>query len=251
MIRQDMDNNKASNTPEVRTPQWNLLDISLVSAAIIVFFIGAALGTQIFFSVDEAAEITILTSVLLALLEAVVLIFSVYFFGVRRRGYDLKNLGLIVPNSYWMIVGTIIGLMAIPLSALVTITIQISLGKPIENPQLPFLAPEGFSLFGGLMMFVLAGLVVPFAEEIYFRGMLYPWMRDRWGVWPGILLSSLIFGAVHGEFSIAGSAFILGALMAWTFEKSGSLWIAIMIHAINNGVKILMLYIFLGLGLTI
>ena len=87
MIRQDMDNNKASNTPEVRTPQWNLLDISLVSAAIIVFFIGAALGTQIFFSVDEAAEITILTSVHLALLEAVVLIFSVYFFGLLLPTY--------------------------------------------------------------------------------------------------------------------------------------------------------------------
>ena len=100
-------------------------------------------------------------------------------------------------------------------------------------------------------MFLLAGLVVPFAEELYFRGVLYNWMRDRWGIWPAILMSSLIFGIVHGEIAIAISAFILGILIAWAYERSGSLWTAIMIHAINNGVKILMLYIFLGLGLTV
>jgi membrane protease YdiL (CAAX protease family) len=129
--------------------------------------------------------------------------------------------------------------------------IQLIMGMPIENPQLPFLAPQGFSWFGAISMFILAGLVAPFAEELYFRGVFYQWLRQRWGVWPGILVSSLVFGIVHGELSVAGAAFVLGLILAWIYEQSGSLWIAILVHAINNSFKVLALYLFLALGINV
>jgi membrane protease YdiL (CAAX protease family) len=241
--------NNLDNETEVL--QWNTIDVVIISAAIILFFIGAALGTQLLLGLDEPADITLLASIGLAVLEGVVLVFSVYFFGIRRRGFSMHALGLNAPDPRWTVISAVIGMIAIPLSAIVAILVQLALGRPIENTQLPFLAPEGFSWIGGLMMFLLAGLVVPFAEELYFRGVLYNWMRDRWGIWPAILISSLVFGIVHGEIAIAVSAFILGILIAWAYERSSSLWTAIFIHAINNGVKILMLYIFLGLGLAV
>lgn len=248
---QDTQLGNNAHPSEVDTVHWNTLDVILVSSAITLFFLGAALGIRVLFQVDEHAEITILTSILLAALEGTILVGSVYFFGLRRRGYSFHMLGLGTPDLTWTFLGALIGMIAIPLSALIAIAIQLALGRPIENTQLPFLAPEGFSWVGAILMFLLAGLIAPFAEELYFRGVLYKWLRGSWGVWPGILISSLIFGVVHGEISVAGSAFILGVIITWAYERSGSLWIAFLIHAINNGVKIAMLYLFLRLGFTV
>jgi membrane protease YdiL (CAAX protease family) len=232
-------------------PQWRTLDVVLISLVIILAFLTAALGLRSLIQVDEPSENTILLSALLAVLEGIVLVGSVYFVGLRRRGLPWQVAGLQRPSPNWVFVGIVVGIIAIPLSAMIAILIQLAIGVPVENTQLPFLAPEGFTWFGAVSMFVLAGLVAPFAEELYFRGVLYQWMRQRWGVWPGILVSSVIFGAVHGEVSVAGAAFVLGLILAWAYERSGSLWIAILVHAINNGVKILALYLFLALGLAV
>jgi membrane protease YdiL (CAAX protease family) len=149
----------------------------------------------------------------------------------------------------WMLIGLAFGLVLTPLSGLIMLGLQILLGLPLENPQLPFLAPEGFSWFGLASMFLLGGVVVPFAEELYFRGVLYRWLHGRWGLWPGALVSSLVFGAVHGDVPIAGAAFSLGVVLAWIYERSQSLWPAVLIHITNNVIKILALYIFLAFGL--
>jgi membrane protease YdiL (CAAX protease family) len=100
-------------------------------------------------------------------------------------------------------------------------------------------------------MFVLGGIFIPFAEEIFFRGVLYTYLRQHWGFWASAIVSSLIFGAVHGQIAIAGAAAVLGFLLAWIYERSQSLFPAILIHGINNGVKILLLYALLVSGIDI
>ncbi len=44
-----------------------------------------------------------------------------------------------------------------------------------------------------MVLAAIAGI----AEEILFRGVLQPWLENHWGVNAGLLLSNLIFGAVH------------------------------------------------------
>jgi hypothetical protein len=97
-------------------------------------------------------------------------------------------------------------------------------------------------------MFLFGGFVVPLAEEIFFRGLLYRWMRQFWNVWPAIIVSSILFGLLHGEISVAGATFILGIILAWLYERSGSLWPSITIHVINNSLKLLILYTLIALG---
>jgi len=53
-------------------------------------------------------------------------------------------------------------------------------------------------------------------------------------VLPGALLSALIFGAIHFEFFKLVQLSILGVILALLFEKTGSLWSPITLHAINN-----------------
>jgi hypothetical protein len=142
-----------------------------------------------------------------------------------------------------------ISIIVVPLSGLITVVVMLALGLPLENPQLEFIIPPDFSWTSGIALFVLGGILVPIAEEVFFRGVLYRWLRERWGILIGVLVSSFIFGLVHVDIAIAAAAFILGIILALVYEYSKSLWTAILIHAINNSVKIILIYIFFALDI--
>ncbi len=42
-------------------------------------------------------------------------------------------------------------------------------------------------------------IAAPVSEELLFRGLLYTSVRERWGFWPALLLTSTLFAAVHYE----------------------------------------------------
>jgi exosortase E/protease (VPEID-CTERM system) len=84
-------------------------------------------------------------------------------------------------------------------------------------------------------------LAVPFAEELAFRGFLTRrfWMSDtdpsglgRFG-WAAFLLSSVIFGVLHGRLWVAGT--IAGMLFALALYHRRSLGDALLAHAVTNG----------------
>jgi membrane protease YdiL (CAAX protease family) len=91
---------------------------------------------------------------------------------------------------------------------------------------------------------------VPFFEEALFRGVLFTWLDSRLGLWPAVLLSSALFGLAHLRTGLATAAATgaVGVVLALAFHSSGSLWAPILIHAINNGVKVAFLYAFRSSG---
>ena len=233
---------------------WSDIDVLLITIAIISLILAGIVGYRyVADSIQpqgtQNTNITLRLSIGVGILESAVFIGCVYFLGIRRRKLPWSAAGLCPTSADWIVKGILLGLAVIPLSGLITIVIQLSLGKPLGNPQLPFLAPEGFSWTWALSMILLGGLAAPFAEELYFRGVLYPWLRQRWGIWISTLSSALVFAMVHGEVSIAGAAFVLGIILAWSYEQSGSLWPSVLIHALNNSFKIILLYFMLAHGL--
>ncbi len=88
----------------------------------------------------------------------------------------------------------------------------------------------GLAIATGILLIVVA----PVAEEIFFRGFLYQAFRNSFGVWPGAILSGLVFGVIHFEFFKLVQLAILGVILALLFERTQSLWPPIMLHAINN-----------------
>ncbi|HSO27479.1 MAG TPA: CPBP family intramembrane glutamic endopeptidase, partial [Anaerolineales bacterium] len=176
------------------------------------------------------------------------LIGSLFLLGLRRRRWGWERLGLRSFAPVWFLVAFGVGMVVTPLSGIIALVIRRLLALPLESPQLSFLLPQDINLPGGLAMIALAGLVVPLAEELFFRGLLYTWLRGRWGFAPAAAVSALIFGVVHLEPSVAGTAFILGLILAWLYERSGSLWTAVLVHAMNNSIQILLLYALIALG---
>lgn len=239
---------------EENTQTWNFFDLIIILMGIgiifaISFFIFWWLTTLINSNIAVASEPTTAQSLGLAAVEAIALLAGVYFFGLRRLHYSWKDIGFKKINSKWLFATISISIIVIPLSGLITILVMMALGLPLENPQLEFLIPEDFSWISGIGLFILGGIVVPIAEEVFFRGVLYKWLRERWGVFFGVSVSSLIFGLIHIDIAIVATAFVLGIVLALVYEYSDSLWTAILIHIINNSVKIILLYLLFVLGI--
>jgi CAAX protease family protein len=236
---------------EAESP-WNWLDLLLVTIGAGLFILGGSALMRWVINRQEAAghPVPITSSALLsALLEVLSLIGSIYLLGLLRKKKPWSSLGFTQPPAKWVAVAGLIGLVMIPLAGWITIVIQKLLNQPLENPQLEFLLPEHFSWFGICAGFILIGILVPIAEETYFRGMVYTTMRGKWSVGLSLVVSSAYFGLLHGDIALAGMAFILGVILGWVFERSKSLWPSILIHMINNGIKILAIYLFVALGL--
>ena len=90
------------------------------------------------------------------------------------------------------------------------------------------------TLIGSVFIIVV---VAPLCEEIFFRGFLYRIMRGRIGLWPALVINGSLFGSVHltsgGPLAVALIA-PLGFLLCLVYERSGSLYPCIALHALNN-----------------
>jgi membrane protease YdiL (CAAX protease family) len=96
----------------------------------------------------------------------------------------------------------------------------------------------GHGGLGTLAAGVLIVAVAPVSEEIFFRGFIFGGLRSRLSFPAAALIAAAIFGVFH--YTGAGSAAVvpqlafLGFALAWVYEKTGSIYPAIGIHAANN-----------------
>jgi uncharacterized protein len=76
-------------------------------------------------------------------------------------------------------------------------------------------------------------LIGPFAEELFFRGVLTAAFAARLGTFTP-LVSGAIFGAAHLEPRAFPALFVLGALLGWLYMRTRSIWPGVAVHAANN-----------------
>jgi membrane protease YdiL (CAAX protease family) len=97
-----------------------------------------------------------------------------------------------------------------------------------------FSSPSTSSLSGFILLLIVGGGFSPIAEEIFFRGIVYSFLR-RWGIILAILGSAILFSAVHA--AITGVSFIqiIGSLVfAAAYEVEKNLIVPITIHVLGN-----------------
>ena len=100
--------------------------------------------------------------------------------------------------------------------------------------------------FGPLaVQIIMIVIVAPITEEVCFRGMLFGGIRNRLPLWAAALAAGAFFGLLH--FTTGPSAVVpliaLGAIFAVVYEKTGSLWASIIMHAFNNGLALLFIHL--------
>lgn len=105
----------------------------------------------------------------------------------------------------------------------------------------PDTAEKALEKAGGsiVVTIVLAGILGPIAEEIFFRGYVLPGLIKRFGIGRSLLLSSLMFGLFHIDLGAIVPTFVLGLALGWVYLKTGSIWPAIFAHGLHNTVAVL------------
>lgn len=108
-----------------------------------------------------------------------------------------------------------------------------------NDMTLAFLQGTSFSTLL-VNLFVIAFLPA-LGEELLFRGViqkLFIGLTNRKTA--GIILTALLFSALHLQFYGFLPRFALGVLLGFLLEWSGSLWLPIIAHFVNNGAAVIM-----------
>jgi len=98
----------------------------------------------------------------------------------------------------------------------------------------------------GTLGLIVAGLMVmivaPVAEEVFFRGFFYRALRSRFSMIGAAVIDGLLFGVIHYNFESAEALLLLpplallGFIFCVVYEKTGSLFPVIGMHAFNNAI---------------
>lgn len=206
---------------------------------------GNATATTVFGSQIVAQFLYIL------LAEALTLATLAYY--CKRRGLTRRDFGLVKPAM--IDVGWAIGAFVVYFIATATVS-QIAAGLipslDIDQPQ-----DIGFDGAAGIvplsLVFVALVLLAPFTEEVLFRGFLFGAARRYWRYGASVLLTSLLFAALHlggGEqgagllWIAAIDTFILSVALCYVREKTDRIWASVLLHSIKNGIAFTALFIF-------
>lgn len=177
------------------------------------------------------------------------------FIRARMTPRGLRELGVIPARPMADVTfGLLVALAATPLVLgiiQVTVNVGIILGKPapvISHTMLEAMHNADSALTQSLLL-ISAVLVAPLLEEVMFRGLLQTVLvgllgRDR--RWPAVVTASVFFAAVHlgaAEWQTLPGLFILGLILGWLYERSGSLLASITLHAAFNALNVGLLFL--------
>ncbi len=226
--------------PEKKSVSWDIMDIARV--AIIVIFSGYILGAAgslilkpFHFNMDVNLRMMLGTFFIDIIAGAAIL----YFVLVKYRE-KLSSLGIAFESFYKNVLSGIAAYIFImPILILVLIVSMLFLDaigyKPPTQPVFDmFFEEKRRSVIFFLTIFV--SILGPIIEEIFFRGFLYSAVKKRFGALLGVLLSGALFSMLHTNIVGFLPIMILGVLMAFLYEITGSLIASVSVHILHNSI---------------
>lgn len=181
-------------------------------------------------------------------------------FCIRRYGSSLADIGLGRPTGRQIALGVGLGLLLFlvatgleqGLGGLLTHWIgpktAEKLAKFSEALGAGALFAKQPSALAKLLLLIAGAVAAPIGEEVFFRGFLYNALKYRYSVRVAIVVSGLVFAFVHISPLALLVIFPMGMFLAYIYEKTGSLWVTICIHATNNGLAFVLMWLFPNLA---
>jgi uncharacterized protein len=213
--------------------------LTLAGLVSLVILVGSLLYWQLsgrFFDLAETPWPLAISS----LIQTLIILSAVEFGWRRRKGLDWRNLGF-RPVSIKLLV--LVGAAGFILAGAIEFLERLFGIKP--GDLIPALiAPQGFNWLHLVVILLMVGIAAPLAEEVLFRGVLYGWFRKHLGAPLAIISNGAIFGLIHFGYppELMVMVAIMGMLFAWSFERSRSLWVPIVLHAAQNSAVVIAIY---------
>jgi membrane protease YdiL (CAAX protease family) len=164
------------------------------------------------------------------------MLFACWVIGPVKHGVSLGSLGLKLPASGSYLRLLLPSLFVLGANVVVVVLyagVLSLLGLEDFQPrsQVEGIILEGPAVIGSLALVVLWG---PLAEEVFFRGFVFPGLKGWIGGVGAAAVSSLLFALVHFDLRVMIPFFVIGLLLAWLYHRTGSLWSCLVAHAAWN-----------------
>ena len=227
---------------------WKIksLDLGLILVFIYLFIFGASILTkEVYKYLYEVGEIPEDLLFLLGYPTHIAIIICLYGFfkyfdlndnrPIRSRRTDVF---IIVTQSVYFFLAVIPILL---LGSYIWPMVLELLNLPVEQQDL---ATQVENMEVSLIFFLIAFLAVilaPISEEFLFRAFLYRSLKNYISPALAAVITSLIFAGMHFNWLSFLPLFLLGIWLCLTYEKTGNIFVPIMLHGLFNGNTLLVL----------
>ena len=231
-------------TENLRSRCWQIPDalrIMLIFVLLQVFTAGLHLGA-VKLRLVPGGDDEISAVFIQGMLFQVGALLTVAYFIRRHKSSWSGAFGMTLPGlkqSVGQGLGCYIGLM--PVILVTSILYQLFLyvaGYPVTMQDVVAIFMEPHSVWSLLLLLLMAVVFAPLAEEALFRGILMPALMKKTGAGAAVAISSALFALSHMHLPSLVPLFVLSIALSLLYIYSGSLWSAVMLHAVFNGISI-------------
>lgn len=243
-----------SKKKSAKSKAWRVLFLALFGLALaawvgVVMFAVQFAVSFIFVKILPAEDLTspITSAVFQVIVYLVVLAITIFLpWKILRKKTTRDELGLRgLPTWTDLLLAPIGLIVAMVISGLLTaLFVAILPGIDWEQAQNVGYNKQSLHEFGNfLLAFCCLVVLAPVCEEIIFRGWLYGKLRFRMSVVPAIIITSVLFGIMHGQWNVGVTVFAMSVIMCIMRELTGTIWGGVILHMIKNGLAFYFLFI--------
>jgi membrane protease YdiL (CAAX protease family) len=181
-----------------------------------------------------------------SILDTLAVVFIIYF-TVNQYRESLEAIGLsvknFVKNVFYGLVGYIAAVpILIAVLGLVALVVNITKYVPERQPVVELFLKEKsvpFLIYSG----IFTGVVGPVIEELFFRGFMYNAFKKRIGIFWAMLITSALFASLHTNVIGFLPIMVLGFVLAYMYEKTGTLVASVTVHMLHNLGMVFLLFL--------
>ncbi|HKW87473.1 MAG TPA: CPBP family intramembrane glutamic endopeptidase [Candidatus Acidoferrales bacterium] len=129
------------------------------------------------------------------------------------------------------------------------LALVVAIASPLVSTKAHVPMEELFASRTDVLWLMCYGILfAPFWEETLFRGFLYPIFARQWGISAGIIVTGVLFGAMHaaqlwgGWGQIALLTFV-GIVLTWIRARAGSVAASFLVHLTYNSILFAAFYV--------
>ncbi len=181
-----------------------------------------------------------------SLLDAISVILIIYFI-VGQYKNKLKSVGINFKNFTANVLYGVIGyLAAIPVLffvlILTAIIIKLANYTPKEQVVVAMFMRQTNPAFL-IYTSIFAAIAGPIAEELFFRGFMYSAVKKYIGIFWATMITASIFAFLHGHVVGFLPIMVLGILLAYLYERTGTLVSSVTVHMLHNFSMVLLVFL--------
>jgi hypothetical protein len=204
-----------------------------IALAVGIYVVGVSiLGIWMLQMPDEQAMLRINVGGIVNGAVGLTALLAAYLLRVR----DWRAFGFRSTTPKWLLIAAGLGLFAFGLIFGVEAVYFHFITEP--NTQADFEVAAQGGILSLIVLLLTSAVLGPIGEELVFRGVVASAL-NRYGPWAGVVGSAAIFGIIHGPSVILVDAFVVGLLLGVVFRWSGSIWPAIVLHIVYNGLNLI------------